>query len=198
MLFPRRGRCRKRGRLRLPAVGHPLVSWEIIPLADSTHGWTPNNSRSAVQPALAIPISSRWCCELSRHCCRGPRAVRDTGLGWGWGPLFPSMTPGGATLHRRIRQLWQGTVRTECTDGLFHNTDLPKGRWLALLRPVYAAFSWSSTAGVLSDPYHHGPRDSPTARPRPKTPQPSFQGKHSFKTQTTSALTLPAQDLLHR
>lgn len=61
---------------------HPIVFWEIIPLADWTHEWTLNNSSQPVWPALAMHISFRRCRELSQLCHSGPRVSESHSFSW--------------------------------------------------------------------------------------------------------------------
>lgn len=122
----------ERGR-QLAAAWHPLVSWEIIPLADLTHECTPNNSSQPAWLALAIGIGSRWCSELSQLCHSGPR-VSESHPFLDDAPCYPCSSH---CFHKRTGQTWQGTVRTEgCTSRLFRDVDstvctsLKQHRWL--------------------------------------------------------------------
>lgn len=66
-----------------------------------------------MQPTLPIEISSRWCSELSQLCHTGPKAVHDAGAEVHSFSMIHWAIPGVATVHRMIRQLWQGMVQTE-------------------------------------------------------------------------------------
>lgn len=137
-LFPEQRRCRKQGQTWHAAAWHPLVFWEIIPLADWTHEWTPNNSSQAAWPALATHLSFRWCRELSQLCHSGPRVSASQSFSW-WctvlslkHPLLPQKDKTDMAGESEDRMMYKWATSWH----RLHSLYLSKHKRLVLLRPV--------------------------------------------------------------